>query len=55
MSEDKRQSDNQKRGSSPRRIEEGAKPSAGSSPARPVKPPTSGPSGGAGDSGASED
>lgn len=55
MSDDKRDGDHLSHGSSPRHIEEGAKPNAGSKPLGPVKPPSSGPSGGAGDSGASSD
>lgn len=49
MSHDKEQSDHLEHGSSPRWIQEGAKPS------QVVKPPTVGPAGGAGDSGASSE
>lgn len=55
MSDDKGQSDHISHGSSPRWIEEGAKPNAGSKPGSGMKPPSSGPSGGAGDLGASAD
>jgi len=49
-----RQSEPFSKGSSPRRGGEGAKPTNGSNPNQAVKPPSSGPSGGAGDSGASK-
>ena len=49
-----RQSEPLSKGSSPRRSGEGAKPTNGSKPTHVMKPPTSGPSGGAGDSGASK-
>lgn len=55
MSDDKGQSDHLSHGSAPRLIQEGAKPNAGSKPTPAIKPPTSGPSGGAGDSGAASE
>ena len=48
------QSEPLSKGSSPRRSGEGATPTNGSKPNHAIKPPTSGPSGGAGDSGASK-
>ena len=54
MSDDKGKGDHLSHGSSPRLIQEGANPNAGSAPKPAIKPPTSGPSGGAGDSGAAE-
>lgn len=55
MSDKNNDSDHLSHGSSPRWIQEGAKPNAGSKPSHAVKPPASGPAGGAGDSGASSD
>ena len=49
-----RQPDPSSKRNSPRRGSEGAKPMNGSKPNHAIKPPTSGPSGGAGDSGASK-
>lgn len=54
MTDKGRQSEPFSKGSFPRRAGEGAKPTNGSKPSPAVKPPTSGPSGGAGDSGASD-
>lgn len=54
MSNDPRDSDQLSHGASPRRTSEGAQPKAGSKPKFTVKPPSSGPSGGAGDSGANK-
>lgn len=54
MSDKSRDPKSLSHGSSPRRVEEGAKPTSGAGPSPAVKPPTSGPSGGAGDSGASK-
>lgn len=54
MPDDNRQSDHLSHGSSPRSIQEGAKPNAGSKPGIAVRPPSSGPAGGAGDSGAAK-
>lgn len=54
MSDDNKQSDHLSHGSSPKLIQEGAKPNAGSKPGTAIKPPSSGPAGGAGDSGAAK-